>query len=205
MKLTSKNEIIGLDLDSVIGDTDAALVKYLKEEHNFDLDLSTMSDYKLENYPGISQEVADQAMIDIYNGNVLFKILPFEYTKTAIDKLYDAGFRVMIITSRPADLHDMTLKWLDMWSLRYNDIHYIETINKHKVINDFDIKAFVDDRYEAIDGIVNNCGALEYGLYMIKCPWNWHYNHPHMTRVNTLLEAVNKIVDRRYYEKSTNI
>jgi len=190
-------DIIGLDLDSVIGNTEIVLDKYLKEKYDFETDWSKVTNYAVETIPGISQEIANETLHDIYNGDLLFNILPYEYVNHALNKLHNEGFRIVIITSRPLNLQVKTMEWLEKYNLTYDLLYHVKSDDKYRIISTMGIKSFVEDRPDIIDSILYNCGVLEYGLYIINHPWNSNYNNEYVIKVNYLYEAVDKIVEYR--------
>jgi len=190
-------EVIGLDIDSVIGNTEFTLDNYFKKNYNIHIDWDKVTDYRLEKFPDIPKNIIDDTLKHIFEGDLLFDVLPYNYAEHAINKLYNEGFKVAIITSRPLNLQVKTVEWLEKYNLKYDFIYHVHSTEKYKIINALGVKSFVEDRSDIIDSVVNNCDCIEYGLYVVNHPWNRGYENRNLVRVNDVSEAVDKIIDYR--------
>ena len=80
--------IVGLDLDSVLCNTEFALDKYLREELGVFLDWENEVDqYKIELLPRISPDQKKKLEDLIHSGTLFKDLLPYNYSEHATKKL----------------------------------------------------------------------------------------------------------------------
>jgi len=188
--------IIGMDMDDVICNTSSAIEKFAREKCDFSIDWDKVTKYDLEEVPDvIPPHIADVIVTALFNTDIIDISTPNISVKTSIDKLYANGFKVVIITSRPLSLTRSTDQWLRNHCIKYEGIYSSPGLQKFEVIQRLGVKAFIDDREDVIDSIHCNCGDLEHGLYIFDKPWNRQYNNKNVTRVNSVIEAVNSIIN----------
>ena len=191
-------DIIGLDLDSVLCNTEFAIDKYLREEFGVFLDWENeVYQYKVEKLPRITSDQRSKLKELIYSGSLFKDILPYNYSEQALKKLKNEGFTIAIVTGRSENLKYMTMGWLREHNMVYDMLYTVPGLEKYKVIKDIGIKAFVEDRFDILDTIVDRCGILDYGLYVVNQPWNKRNHHDQVIRVDDIAQAVDKIVEYR--------
>jgi len=191
-------DVIGLDLDSVLCNTEYALDKYLREELGVFLDWENEVDqYNIEELPRILPEQKIQIVEVIHSGALFESLYPHNYSEHATKKLKNEGFDIAIVTSRPESLRSMTVDWLDRYDIMYDMLYMVHSTAKHEIIWDLNIKAFVEDRFDILEMIVDRCGVLSYGLYVVNHPWNKNDRHEQVIRVDDVSQAVDKIVEYR--------
>lgn len=191
-------DVIGLDLDSVLCNTEFALDKYLREELGVFLDWENEVDqYKIELLPRISPDQKKKLEELIHSGALFKDLLPYNYSEHATKKLKNEGFDVAVVTSRPKNLMHMTMGWLKQHDIMYDMLYMVPSLEKYEIIRDVGIKAFVEDRFDLLDIIMDRCGVLDYGLYLINHPWNKRNHHEQIIRVDDVAQAVDKIVEYR--------
>jgi uncharacterized HAD superfamily protein len=193
-------DIVALDLDGVLANTEFVIDKYLKDNFNYAVTDEDLVSYKLEDCPAIPEGAVDKFLDEFYNGKIANTILPYNYSEHALNKLLNEGFKVIIITSRPISMQKLTLDWLDRWGLRYDTIYHIKSLRKHTLIKELKAKAFVEDRSDILDSIVQNCGVLEYGLFLVDHPWNEKYDKENIVKTVNISEAVDRIVEYRKWK-----
>jgi uncharacterized HAD superfamily protein len=168
-------DVIGLDLDSVLCNTEFIIDKYLREEFGVFLDWENeVTQYKVEKLP-----------------------TPYNYSEYATKKLKNEGFSIAIITSRSENLKFMSMEWLRKYHIVYDMIYTVPGLSKYEIIEDIGIKAFVEDRFDVLESVVDKCGTLDYGLYVINQPWNKRHHLEQIIRVNDVAQAVDRIVEYR--------
>lgn len=191
-------DVIGLDLDSVLCNTEYALDKYLCEELGVFLDWENeVYQYKIELLPRISPDQKIQIEEIIHSGALFESLWPYNYSEHATKKLKNEGFDIAIVTSRSEKLRDLTVDWLDKYDIAYDMLYMVHSTKKYEVIRDLNIKAFVEDRFDILEMIVDRCGVLDYGLYVVNRPWNKKNHHEQVIRVGDVYQAVDRIVDYR--------
>jgi uncharacterized HAD superfamily protein len=191
-------DVVGLDLDSVLCNTEFALDKYLREELGVFLDWENEVDqYKIERLPRITPDQKKQLEELIHSGTLFKDLWPYNYAEHATKKLKNEGFDVAIVTSRSEKLRGVTTDWLDEHDIAYDMLYMVHSTVKHEIIWDLKIKAFVEDRFDVLEMIVDRCGILDYGLYVVNHPWNKKCYHEQIIRVDNVNQSVDKIVEYR--------
>lgn len=191
-------DVIGLDLDSVLCNTEFALDKYLREELGVFLDWENEVDqYKIERLPKITPDQKEKLEELIHGGDLFRDLYPYNYAEHATKKLKNEGFDVAIVTSRSKKLRGITTDWLDKYDIAYDMLYMVHSTVKHEIIWDLKIKAFVEDRFDILEMIVGRCGILDYGLYVVNHPWNKRHYHEQIIRVDDIAQAVDNIIAYR--------
>lgn len=194
-------DIVSLDLDSVLADTDSALDKFIKEEFDIQIDWeSEITSYRLEEIPRLTDKQTACLIEAVNSGDLLMSIPVHNYAEHATKKLRNEGFEIYIISSRPAALYDLTIDWLDKHDIVYHDLRLVPSEDKWKILKGIDAKAFVEDRASILESVVEHCGILEYGIYAVSYPWNRRFQDDRVVRVSDVAEAVDRIVDFRRWK-----
>lgn len=192
---------IGLDLDSVLGHTEAALDKYIRENFNIHIDWENeITNYAIECMPHLTPEMCKELHEAIEHGDLLEDIEPHNYAEHSTKKLRNEGFKIFIISSRPDRLRQATLDWLNEHEIIFDELYLIDSMKKHKLIKRLGIKAFVEDRFDVLETIIENCGVLEFGLYLVHQPWNKTNHAEGIVKVRDVAEAVDRITDFRKWK-----
>jgi uncharacterized HAD superfamily protein len=191
-------DVIGLDLDSVLCNTEYALDKYLREELGVFLDWENEVDqYKIERLPRITPDQKEKIQELIHSGALFETLYPYNYAEHATKKLRNEGFDIAIITSRSRKLKDMSMEWLDKYDIAYDMFYTVHSTAKYEIIRDLNIKAFVEDRFDVLEIIIDRYKVPDYGLYIVNQPWNKRDHHEQVVRVADVAQAVDKIVEYR--------
>lgn len=191
-------DIIGLDLDSVLCNTEYVLDKFIREEFGVIIDWENeVKEYALEKMPGITLDQSIELKERVESGEVLKSIQTYNYSEHATKKLRNEGFAIAIITSRPSRLKAVTMDWLEEHDIVYDLLYCIESSKKHELIQELDIKAFVEDRFDTLESVLENCGSLDYGLYCIYHHWNKRFSNDRIVFADDIADAVDKIVEFR--------
>ncbi len=196
--MNKKADIVALDLDSVLANTELNVLKILRDKFGLYLNIEDFIGYEFEKQPHVTKEMSDYLVKSISTGEMFEDVPVLDYAEHAINKLHNNGFMVYIITKRPEHLRRMTEKWLELNNLKYDHLCLVESRDKKPpIIEAAKIKAFVEDRFDTLMNVLSRCGQLEYGLYCINYPWNAKFHHEQIVKVRQVAEAVNRIVDYR--------
>ena len=197
MRNRDLRDIVGFDLDSVIANTEYALDQYVSKEFGIYLDWDNIFEYKIENFPELTEEMKAQTLNDIHIGAILFDIEPYENVGEDLKILRSEGINLFIVTSRPTNLFPMTSKWLRENDIVYDGLFFTESSKKHEIVKSCGLKCFVEDRDDILESIYDNCGELVYGSYLVDRPWNRLCNNSCISRVPSASEAIERILQRR--------
>jgi len=193
-------DIIGLDLDSVLGNTSFAIDQFIYEKFGVRVDDPECENYMIGRQPYLTEDMQQQVSEAIYSGDLLHKVVAYNYAEHATKKLRNEGFAVSIITSRPSKLRGVTMDWLDDSSIVYDSLYLVDSMKKYKIVKDLGAKAFVDDRFDILESVLENCGPLDYGIYSVFQHWNKKFSNNQIVPVADVAEAVDKIVDFRKWK-----
>ena len=196
-----KADIIALDLDSVLADTESMVLKILRDKFGLHLTVEDFIGYELEKNPHVTEEMSKSISKAISTGELFEGVSVLNYAEYAINKLHNNGFTVYIITKRPAHLERMTKEWLEQNNLECDKLYLVDAITqKAAIVEACGIKAFVEDRFDTLLKVLNRCGQLEYGLYCMDYQWNNKFHHEQIVRVEHVAEAVDRIVNYRRWK-----
>lgn len=190
-------DIIGLDLDSVIADTEKVIHKYMLEQFGIDMNWDDVHSYHFEDFPGMSPEMAAELKHVIESGYVLMDVLPYDTASACTHLLQDLGLIVHIITARQNHLEEPTREWLNVHNIAYDELFISKGVEKYKLVKEHNIKAFVEDRHDVLASIKANHGSLDLGMYLVSQPWNRECRDVDFIRVSDISEAVQEIITRR--------
>jgi uncharacterized HAD superfamily protein len=191
-----KRERIGFDLDSVICDIDAVIDKILKDKFNLYLDWDKdFACYDFDRNPNLTSYIAEYLSESVTSGNLFISPQPYEDVHEGLKLLRKEKFYIDIITSRYKDKENITVNWLKKHKIIYDDIYFSKSRNKKDLIFGLDIKAFVEDRFDILNMILEKCGPLPYGLIIRDHPWNRKFHNKNVDRVDTFLEACEIIIE----------
>lgn len=132
---------LGFDIDDTIADGVGFFVPQLNKHFNRDVKLEEIDGRFCDVY-GIEQPLIDEFFKSF--GNDIFKNLkPFPRVVECINKWYDEGHEIIIITARPIVAKEVTEEWLQKQGVKYHQIIFDE--EKSQIAKELGIIAFVDD------------------------------------------------------------
>lgn len=189
-----KKERIGFDLDSVICNIDDTIDDLLKNKFNLHLDWDKdFTCYDFDRNPNLTSYIAEYLNESVSNGNLFINPQPYEDVHEGL-KLLRKDFYIDIITSRYKDKENITVNWLKKHKIVYDDIYFSKARNKKDLVFGLNIKAFVEDRFDILNMILEKCGTLPYGLIIRDHPWNRKFHNEHIYRVYSFKEACETIL-----------
>lgn len=189
-------DIIGLDIDGVLCNTNIILEKFLADEFDITPDWSKVKQYKLEHMDFITKEALARFYEYMDSGDLYEGVQPHNYAEHATKKLRNEGFGIALITSRSSKLRILTEDWLEEHDIVYDAIYFIESSKKYEIVSELGAKAFVEDRFDVLESIIHRHEPLELGLYVVDYPYNRSDNE-YIIRTDDVAQAVDKIVDFR--------
>ncbi len=194
-------EIVAIDLDSVLADTESMVLKLLRDKFGLYLTVDDFIGYGLEKNPHVTEEMSKSIIKAVSTGELFEDVVVLNYAEHAINKLRNNGFIVYIITKRSSHLEHMTKKWLEQNSLKYDKLYLVDSIyQKGAIIEACEIKAFIEDRFDTLLNVLSRCGQLDYGLYCIDYRWNSKFHHEQIVKVEHVAEAADRIVNFRRWK-----
>lgn len=133
--------ILGFDIDDTIADGVGFFVPKLNSFFNRDVKLSDVDGRFCDVY-GIPQIEIDEFFKSF--GNDIFKNLEtLPKVVDFINEWYDKGHQIIIITARPLEAKEVTVKWLSEKGIKYHEIFFDE--EKSQLAKEKKIELFIDD------------------------------------------------------------
>ena len=163
----NKNKLnIGVDVDGVLGDQIPPIL--MKINKQYDLNLSK-EDITLWDLPikdtDIEQEIESALLTEDY----IMDMQPMDGSKEAMSYLSKKHF-VKIITSRPKETEDATLKWLRS---HFNFHEYLGTQKRDRTVSFVNVEILIDDNLPNIEKFSRSGGKT--GI-LFSQPWNQERN-----------------------------
>jgi uncharacterized HAD superfamily protein len=191
-------DVIGLDLDGVLCNTEHNLRNLLIDKFNYYMAEDDLVCYDLEKAPGFTKEIVNFLLDSINETGKFFEAAPpTDYAEHAVNKLRNEGCRIYIITTRKEKFRQMTVHWLRDNNIHCDHLFNVPAKEKAVVIKENSIKAFVEDRFSTLTYVLSECGPLELGLYCVNRKFNERYYNENIVRVSNIAEAVDRIVEYR--------
>lgn len=191
-------DIIGLDIDGVLWNTNYAIAEFLTAEFNITPDWGTIEQFKVEHMDFMT-DVSSKALLEgIQSGEIFKRALPYNYAEHSVNKLRNEGFAIALITSRSKKLEALTVELLAKHNIYWDMLYLVDSSSeKHKLIKNLNVKAFVEDRFDILESIIQNYKPLDLGLYVVDHPYNRQFNNEYVVRVDDVSQAVDKMVAYR--------
>ncbi len=190
-------QIAAIDLDNVLGTTDAKLRQLIREISGLSLIQADIRswDYALAlTAKGLAdseaRRVVDQAF-DRFHGGECIEIEPVEGAVENVLKLRKAGFDIKVVTGRPRTTicEDLTKRWLERVSLSASWLQM--EANKAAVCAGW--SCLVEDNADHAKGVAK----CRIPVYLFDYPWNRHIaGDPLITRVTDWQHVSHAILER---------
>lgn len=190
------------DLDDTICDSDGYSKDYILKffaEHNLPFKQITENARFAEKYFDWDEETAlkwykkygDKMMLEFPDKNNAIQI---------INKLFDAGHKIVIATARATDWHfepeKTTLEWLSKNNLNYHKV-YIGRLDKEKICEEENADVFVDDSLSITESVAKHFAlANKKGkkVFLSTTKYNKNLEAPQgVERVNNFEEMLKKL------------
>lgn len=176
-----------IDFDDVICETGLYFTKLAKELFDIDLPYAQVQFFNLKKAFDINDEQYDVLM---KAGHLPENLLAYEETKGAsetINKWYDAGHEISIITGRPFDSYEPSRKWLDDHGLSRIPLFCVDKYGREifnqNVSYSMTLKELYDLTFDF--AIEDSPAAFEHVLHFDNCkvavfnrPWNQQVELP---------------------------
>lgn len=176
-----------IDFDDVICETGLYFTKLAKELFDIDLPYAQVQFFNLKKAFDINDEQYDVLM---KAGHLPENLLAYEETKGAsetINKWYDAGHEISVITGRPFDSYEPSRKWLDDHGLSRIPLFCVDKYGREIFNQNVSYSMTLKDLYDlTFDfAIEDSPAAFEHVLHFDNCkvavfnrPWNQQVELP---------------------------
>ena len=103
---------IGIDIDEVLAEFMNSFLDYHNKKENTNIKRSDFKSYLLWKTIGGTKESTIQRIYDFYNSQEFDNIRPVKDSQYGVNVLNKEN-ELIVITSRPYEMHDKTINWLD--------------------------------------------------------------------------------------------
>jgi uncharacterized HAD superfamily protein len=187
--------IIGIDVDDVLADFMNSLIKYHNDRYKTNYSKGDFKSYNLWETIGGNEEETVGKIYDFYHTIHFDKIPPTEGAQEAID-LLKINNSLRVITSRPYDIHDQTLSWLDRYfPNKFEEAHFTNEwaggigrpTRKKDVCLKYNVSILIEDSLE----YAKDCATTGTNVLLMDKPWNQSELSDKITRVKSWNEVTN--------------
>lgn len=154
---------VAIDIDDTIALFSVAFTKFLRKEYNISLRKDQITAFHAEKVLGITQKQLYTLFLQMEKMGIIAKLETITNAVHYINKLYDEGHEIIILTSRIFD-NETTLKWLADNNIKY---HKFYRRFKDKTSINFDI-LIDDDPYH-----IFACEEKRIYSILMSQPWNY--------------------------------
>jgi uncharacterized HAD superfamily protein len=182
---------VGLDIDGVVADFLPAFLRCLeKKVGNGPISLDSIVDMSFKRHPHLTLEMVEECMVTVsYDPDFWLKLPPLISSEEwrALDRL-SREERLVFVTHRyerdTYDINGITCEWLKRHGVSKPVVYFTQSV-KSKLVEDRDIRLFVDDRHENCQDVAENTRAK---VLMPDRLYNRSFSHPKVTRIRNLKE-----------------
>lgn len=191
------NKIIGVDLDGVIADIVAQLVRFSRTEYGLDLSPSTFESENIETCTPISAEQLRRLFCDPKFFRTMRAI---QGARRSLARLVVAGFTVHIVTDRfwYPGIHDDTRHWISQRTIPASAVVFATKSEKQTVARDLEFRWFIEDQRSNANLLSNVCRVL-----LIDRPYNQGMLAPKVQRIKSLNVATEIILQDLLQERAS--
>ncbi|MEX0934903.1 MAG: hypothetical protein WDZ70_01075 [Candidatus Paceibacterota bacterium] len=189
----STKRTIGFDLDDVLLNFFEALQIFHNNKYDTNYRREHITSYYIDELWGCEPDEATQRILEFYQSEAHQNAVPVEGSIEAVKKLSSTN-ELIIITSKPEDLRELTKRWLDEYFPNiFDDIYFTnhfagsgEKRPKGEMCKQCGVDVFIDD------ALVHARSVAEIGIpvLLFDTPWNQEKISPPITRVHSWEEAV---------------
>ncbi len=161
--------IIGIDCDGVLA-SDRLLWQVLRKRYPalIPARYEDLSDY---DWPRVTDETTELCLRLSADPAFAGRLAPMPQMSDALRALHAVGYRLHIVTARPAGVRHATRRWLMRHGVSgyIEDIHCVErTVDKVEIARMLRCSAFVEDNYATAEAL----GAEGVRSYLLDAPYN---------------------------------
>tara|TARA_Y100000310_G_scaffold209958_1_gene210571 strand:- start:1331 stop:1912 length:582 start_codon:yes stop_codon:yes gene_type:complete len=191
--------IIGLDVDDVLASFVSALLVYHNDEYGTNLSVSDIKSYNLGEAWGGTKEESIKKVYDFYRSPYFRDIQPVEGSKEGIE-LLSRKHELVTITSRPNEIYNETIEWLNLHFPEKILEHYFtnewhKSGNNNRSKSDVCLELGIDVIIEDCLAYAKDCASNGIKVILLDRPWNKSNGLPDKV---TRVESWDRILENIY-------
>jgi 5'(3')-deoxyribonucleotidase len=189
---------LAVDLDDVLSESFASIIAYHNATYGTSHVASDMTDHNLNLLWGTTKEEAIRLVDEWFNSPFYMQTGPVGGAHAGLTALKNAGFSIIVITSRPLRSRRHTETWLEQnYAGLYNELYITDQyanpdapITKGSICADTNAVGLVDDVITYLEDVASKgMRAFQYDT-----PWNQHESSPRVTRVHSWDDVVTSLL-----------
>ncbi|MDP8260942.1 MAG: hypothetical protein P9M01_01190 [Candidatus Kappaea frigidicola] len=183
---------IALDIDGILANADFAFRSMMRHLFKRPFAKNKVKSFHYEDSFELSESEMKKFYKMFHNEELWLTMKPLKGAVESVKKLSEDN-RIVIVTARPRDVKQATIKWLKENEINYQEI-YFTLADKHLLLENYNekIDVFLEDHPIYIQRI-SDAGTK---VIMFEYPWNNHLeSRTNIYRVKNWNEAMVKISD----------
>lgn len=182
-ELSAQNRSIAIDIDGVIADQIAPILKIVDNRYGLTFQYEDVTDFSFENCLGLPKG-ANKLLIDEYNNHYLKSAKMIRHADIGLNYIFQ-NFYAQIVTSRN-DPKGATATWLKNNLLRYHTLEFVSHQNKADRYEELQPILVIEDAPDiAIETAKRNLQVA-----LVNAPWNQNVAHPNIFRIENLKDVI---------------
>ena len=181
------NMKIGIDIDDVLLDFLDPLNNYYNQKYRTSHKFGDYKVYNLGHTWKRDQDFTIAEIFSFYESEDFLNLNPRKDSQESIDKLFNKGFELFAITSRPTSIQNITEQSISKhFGNKFKDIILTNSfgrngvrIEKYKVCNNLGIDIMIDDCIEYAEECANNNVEK---VYLMPMPFNFEFSNRKIIR-----------------------
>jgi uncharacterized HAD superfamily protein len=166
LELVGMRMNLGFDIDGVISDFVGTLLEVVRKRYGLVLAETDIYCHDLDQVFGVTKQERDSLVRE----TLLNDPTPNTGAKETLTKLSQEQHQVLLLTARPADLADMTRKWLERREIPYS--HLVQLNEGEKHLANVSVDLVVEDNLEDAIGWSSKIKHV----LVYDHPWNKSFN-----------------------------
>ncbi len=188
--------LIGLDLDGVVCDLGPGVAARIADRYGVASHPDTWRTYDLRELElGVPQAPFKAFLDGVFADPALYEAaVVADGAVAGVERLLDAGWRLVGITARPAYLAEITTAWLTAHGLALEAVHHTTVGAKAAVAERLGVAATVEDNPREADQLAKVCES-----WLIDRPYNRDYPLERARRLRSWDDAVGRLCQLRLF------
>ena len=121
---------IYVDMDDVLSESNQAFLTVLQREFKKNVEYSQITTFDLKESFGLSDDEYDHFFDCIHHPDEIMLHPPVHGAREVIQHWHDIGYDISILTGRPLDTLDVSLKWLKLHGFHHDTFSIVNKYNR---------------------------------------------------------------------------
>ncbi|MCD6579652.1 hypothetical protein J7L48_09250 [bacterium] len=181
-------KVIGIDIDSVLADSDQVFTKELERITGKKLFRSDNSPFKYEEAFDLDDKTISKFWQDFTAKRGWQKIPVMPNSVETVKRLKNQDYYIIIISARPPKIEAQTKEWLKINNIYYDELYLTDYKEKINYITHLsNLKYFIEDHPD----FAYQFAEKGVKVLLFDWPWNKNVSHKNIIRVKNWIEIQN--------------